>query len=169
MGDHHEPRVRINLKSFLKSFRIHVPSVILCVNKYSAAVFVGDRVYGGIKSQVTGEYGSALQGSLIRSGLTIELFPRQFRRKMKRCRSCAESYGVFHPYIVSCHLFDLVNILPDCAHPVGIISLHHISGFLSVHSGTGEIDMSVKRSDLCRAFKGHFLYSSALLVSDSLL
>ena len=108
------------------------------------------------------------EGAFAGLGHAVEGFAGEFRAEVERRGSGGECHGVLAADFIRDEFFQFVDVRTDCAHPVGIISLHHISGFLSVHSRTGEIDMFFKRNDLCRAFKGHFLYSSASSISDPL-
>ena len=52
MGKHNEFRIRIEFKSFLQSFRIHVPGIALGIDEDGFAVLIRHWVDAGIKGHV---------------------------------------------------------------------------------------------------------------------
>ena len=145
MSHHHQPGIRIKLKSFLQRLRTHVPGVILRVDKHRFSVLIGNGVDAGVEGHIGAEDPMALKGARVGPRLTIQLFTGQLRGQMKSRRAAGQSHGVLAAHIGR-HLFlDLVDVGADGADPVGPDGVVDPVLLLPVHGGGSEPDLGRER------------------------
>ncbi len=143
MGHHHQLHIRIDPKGPLQSLRRHVPGLLLRIDKDRFSPLIHHRIYRGIKGHIRTEHPPAIEAPAsaqpIRRGNTgaaaIKFPGRQFYRQMQGCRTTAQSYGMHAPHMVLCQPLQLIDVLPNRTHPVGIIGRFHIFELFPMHCG----------------------------------
>ena len=145
MGENNQFGIRVHLKSFFESLRIHVPGITFSIDKNSFAVFIGDRVDGGVKGNITAEYSLALKRSFVRLCHTIKAFSGELCCQMKRCCAGRKADCIFHSDIFGDQLLYLINIFSNCRYPIGLDGIINPTLFISMHGRTGKPDTGRKR------------------------
>lgn len=113
----------INLESLFQGDGVHVPGVVLGINKDGLSPFIDDGVDGGGEGHVGAE------------DLVSRLDASQFNGQMDGGGAGGKGDGVLMVEIFSNGLFNGVEVLTHGGHPVGVIGFFDILHFFSMHSG----------------------------------
>ena len=143
MGHHHQLHIRIDPKGPLQSLRRHVPGLRLRIDKDRFSPLIHHRIYRGIKGHIRTEHPPAIEATAsaqpVRGGNTgtaaVEFPGCQLYRQMQGCRTTAQSYGMHPSHMVLCQPLQLIDVLPNRTHPVGIIGRFHIFELFPMHCG----------------------------------
>ena len=73
MGEHYNLDIRVHLKCFFKSSRVHIPRISFGVDKHWDAMLVNDRVKSSRKGHIGAENSSVLDRSDANRRLSIKL------------------------------------------------------------------------------------------------
>ena len=83
MNENHKLYIWINIKSFFKCNRIHIPCITFRINENSLAILICNRIDCRIKCHIRTENLMSLKCSCIWLCLSIELFTCKFDCKMQ--------------------------------------------------------------------------------------
>ena len=144
MSNYYHLYIRIDLECLLKGFRVHVPGVVLCIDKYRFSALVCNRVYCRIKGHIGAEDFFALQHSVSYLCLAVELLTRKSYCKMKSRCSRSKTYCALATDLLGNHVLYCINIGTYSRKPVGIVGFLHIFHFISVCCGRCEIKLLFK-------------------------
>ena len=120
---HHKLHIGVQFKSLLQSHGVHVPGVVLGIDKDRHSALVDHGVNGCCKGHIGAE------------DLVPRLHARQFHAKMQRSCTGRQRHRILAAQLFRHDSLHLVDILANGGHPVGLISFLHILQFFSVHSG----------------------------------
>ena len=153
VNKHDQLHVRINFEGLFQSHGIHVPGIAFAVDNNGLAILVGHRVERRSKRHVAAENLLPVQRTLARLGHSEQTDTRKPRSQMQRRRPRRERYGILHAHLLGHLALHLVDILPDGAHPVGLIGLLHVAEFIAMHGGASKPDSLFETHRL--SFKDH--------------
>ncbi len=141
VGDDEESHVRVEGKGLFQGSGIHVPGVILGIDKDRLAALIGDGVDRRIKGHVRAEDLMPLQGTLACPGLSVEGLPRKAGCQVQGCRACGQGDGILHAAAFCDLLFHRVDVGADGGDPVGAEGLLDVRKLLAMHRGACEPDL----------------------------
>ena len=144
VGNHHDSSIRVNFKCLLQCRRIHVPRIVLRVDKHRLAALVDHGIDCSIEGHVGAENLLPFQRTMPHLGYAIGLDARQLHRQMQRCRACCQRHGVFAADLLADQPLRLVNIFAHSGHPVGVVCLTHVFQLCPMHGRAAEPDLTFK-------------------------